>query len=244
MVLCRPRRTRRIYDRPRTCAEVTLASGGARVQAKRLAVLGRRPRQARILRRDGEHGARTHDEETAQIGMAGLGDPPSRAQWCTPEQQDSMPIRHGGNCAISGSKCSRASFVLTRAALPLSSTPCTANTLLARSISNVIMLMDFTFRGFDDVRKTHHGTGCRLRLAPQPRGGEVPLVRQTSTDSGSHMFDFLYGATQGVVGNLLKRLVDVFDLASQISRRGRPPHCIVPMLGAYPSFQRTASSSR
>ena len=66
---------------------------------------------------------------------------------------------------------------LTSTGLPLSSTPCTANTFLARSIPTVTMRMDFPFRGSDEVWKRHHGTRCRPRLPPQPRDGEVPFIR-------------------------------------------------------------------
>src|ERR1035437_5311960 len=65
----------------------------------------------------------------------------SLAQWCAPEQA-AMPMTQGGNCAMRGRRCSRDTFGLTNADLPLSSTPCTANTFLARSIPTVIMLMD------------------------------------------------------------------------------------------------------
>jgi len=52
----------------------------------------------------------------------------------------------------------------------------------------VIMLMDFPFRGFDVISKSHHGTRCRLRLPPQPRDGEVPFIRWASQD-GAHGID-------------------------------------------------------
>ena len=61
--------------------------------------------------------------------------------------------------------------------LPLSSTPCTANTFLARSIPTVIMFMDFPFRGVDEMARFHDGACCRPRLPPQPRDGEVPFIR-------------------------------------------------------------------
>ena len=88
-----------------------------------------------------------------------------------------MPMTHGGNWTINGNSCSRVTLGLTSTALPLSSTPCTAKTFLARSIPTVIMFMDFPFRGFDVRCKLHHGTRCRLRLPPQPRDGEVPFIR-------------------------------------------------------------------
>ncbi len=66
---------------------------------------------------------------------------------------------------------------VTSTALPLSSTPCTAKTFMARSIPTVIMPMDFPFRSFDEMCKFHHGTRCRSRLPPQPRDGEVPFIR-------------------------------------------------------------------
>ncbi len=99
-----------------------------------------------------------------------------RAQSCAPEQA-SMPITHGGSWAISSTSMSRATFGLTSTALPLSSMPRTAKTFFARSIPTVIVLIDLSFRGFDVIEKSRHGTRCRLRLPPQPRDGEVPSIR-------------------------------------------------------------------
>lgn len=44
-------------------------------------------------------------------------------------------------------------------------------TLLARATPTVIMLMDFPFRGFDELRKIHHDIRYRARLLLQPRDG-------------------------------------------------------------------------
>ncbi len=41
-------------------------------------------------------------------------------------------------------------------------------------------LMDFPFRGVDEMTKFHHGTCCRWRLPPQTRDGEVPFIRWAS----------------------------------------------------------------
>ena len=89
----------------------------------------------------------------------------------------SMPIRHGGSCAISDSKSARDTFGFTSAGLPLSSTPCTAKTFLARSIPTVIMLINFPFRGVDEMSEIPSWHLLPFaETSPQPRGGEVPFI--------------------------------------------------------------------
>ena len=69
-------------------------------------------------------------------------------------------------------------FGLTSTALPLSLTPCTANTFLARSIPTVIMLMDFPFRGVDEMIEIPSWHLLPFaETSPQPRDGEVPFIR-------------------------------------------------------------------
>lgn len=38
------------------------------------------------------------------------------------------------------------------------------------------MLIDFPFRGFDVIAKSHHGTRCPLLLPLLPRNGEDPFI--------------------------------------------------------------------
>ena len=62
----------------------------------------------------------------------------------------------------------------------LSLTPCTANTLLARLIPTVIMLMDFPFRGVDEMSEIPSWLLLPFaETSPQPRYGEVPFIRLT-----------------------------------------------------------------
>ena len=100
----------------------------------------------------------------------------SLAQWWAPEQA-SMPIRQGGNWATISSNCPRTTLGLINTALPLWSTPCKANTFLARSMPTVTIPMDFPFRMNDSVWKLNHGSNCCRRLPPLLRDGEVPFIR-------------------------------------------------------------------
>ncbi len=89
-----------------------------------------------------------------------------------------MPIRHGGRLAISGNKSARETLGLTNAGLPLSSTPCTANTFLARSIPTVIMFMTFPSRGVDEMFEIPSWHLLPFAVtSPLPRVGEVPFIR-------------------------------------------------------------------
>ena len=115
------------------------------------------------LRRHQFDGVAVLPEQPCPVVRAGTGFHADQARRQLRDQRQQFCARH---------------FRLDQGGLPLSSTPCTANTFLARSIPTVIMLMDFPFRGVDEMIEIPSWHLLPFaETSPQPRDGEVPFIR-------------------------------------------------------------------
>src|SRR5204863_2746028 len=104
----------------------------------------------------------------------------SRAQCCAPEHA-SIPTTHAGSCANNSSSLPRRTAFLS-VGLPCSSTPCTLNTLFAKSTPTVVIfiapppLIDWTRTHFQSgtVDAVRAGGGHSIRSS-----GQTPAAQPT-----------------------------------------------------------------